>query len=349
MSAPGPASRLPFVDAVKAIGSQLIVLHHLAFYGPMPAAAYELAPGLIDWLADYARIAVQAFLVAGGFLAARSLAPRGVLAPATRPPRAIVRRYLRLVLPLAGAIALALACAAIARRWMTDDAVPAPPGLLQALANVLLLHDLLDLEALSAGVWYVAIDFQLFATLVALLWLARGLGGGDASRAAGPGLALALAAASLLFFNRDESWDAWAPYFFGSYALGAFAWWSSGRGSKGLALAGLGLAVIALAALALDFRIRIAVALAVALALAAARAGGALERWPASRLLGWLAEISYSVFLVHFPILLVVNAAFSRFAGPDPSVNAAGLLVGWAASVAAGALFHRWVESRVRV
>ena len=134
MSQSGPASRLPFVDAVKAIGSQLIVLHHLAFYGPMAAAAHELAPGLIDWLADYARIAVQAFLVVGGFLAARSLAPDGVLAAALRPPRVIVRRYLRLVLPLAGAIALALACAAIARRWMTDDAIPAPPGLLAGMA-----------------------------------------------------------------------------------------------------------------------------------------------------------------------------------------------------------------------
>ena len=72
-------SRLACVDALKAVSSQLIVLHHLAFYGPMSDAAHMLAPGLIGWLADYARIAVQVFLVISGFLAARSLAPGGQL------------------------------------------------------------------------------------------------------------------------------------------------------------------------------------------------------------------------------------------------------------------------------
>ena len=54
-------SRLACVDALKAVSSHLIVLHHLAFYGPMSDAAQSLAPGLIGWLSDYARIAVQVF------------------------------------------------------------------------------------------------------------------------------------------------------------------------------------------------------------------------------------------------------------------------------------------------
>ena len=60
-----PAARMPLIDAMRAIASQLIVLHHLAFYGPMSDAALELAPGLIHWLSEHARIAVQAFLGAG--------------------------------------------------------------------------------------------------------------------------------------------------------------------------------------------------------------------------------------------------------------------------------------------
>ncbi len=62
------ASRLVFIDALKALASQLIVLHHLAFYGPMSDYAQTIAPDLISWLYDYARIAVQVFLVIGGFL-----------------------------------------------------------------------------------------------------------------------------------------------------------------------------------------------------------------------------------------------------------------------------------------
>ena len=51
----GTRPRLACIDALKAVSSQLIVLHHLAFYGPMSDAAQALAPGLIGWLADYAR------------------------------------------------------------------------------------------------------------------------------------------------------------------------------------------------------------------------------------------------------------------------------------------------------
>ena len=72
-------TRLAFIDALKAIASQLIVLHHLAFYGPMSDVANELAPALFSWLSQDARIAVQVFLVIGGVLAAKALAPAGQL------------------------------------------------------------------------------------------------------------------------------------------------------------------------------------------------------------------------------------------------------------------------------
>jgi peptidoglycan/LPS O-acetylase OafA/YrhL len=91
-------------------------------------------------------------------------------------------------------------------------------------------------------------------------------------------------------------------------------------------------------ALLLDYRPRIAVALVVALALALARCSGVLERWPKSRLIGYLGRTSYSLFLVHFPVCLLVNALFSRFAQDDPWLNLAGLIVAWLASMAAAAL-----------
>jgi peptidoglycan/LPS O-acetylase OafA/YrhL len=59
----------------------------------------------------------------------------------------------------------------------------------------------------------------------------------------------------------------------------------------------------------------------------------------------WLGRISYSVFLVHFPVCLVVNAAFDRFVVDHPGAHGAGVLLAWAASATAGAVFYRWVES----
>ena len=38
-------SRFVFLDLLRAIAAQLIVLHHLAFYGPLSDTAYDLAPG----------------------------------------------------------------------------------------------------------------------------------------------------------------------------------------------------------------------------------------------------------------------------------------------------------------
>ena len=71
------ASRLPAVDALKALACVLIVLHHLAFYGPMADVVRPLMPATIDFLDEYARMAVQIFLVVSGFLFASKFGPFG--------------------------------------------------------------------------------------------------------------------------------------------------------------------------------------------------------------------------------------------------------------------------------
>jgi peptidoglycan/LPS O-acetylase OafA/YrhL len=333
---------MPLIDALKALASQLIVLHHFSAYGPLAEALDELLPSLSAWLYDYGRMAVQVFLVVGGFLAARSLAPRGRAAFA-QPLALLWQRYRRLVLPFAAAMLLAVASAALARAWLDDDAVPGRATTLQFLAHALLLQGVLHAEALSAGVWYVAIDFQLFALLTLLLWAAR-----RASRrhAAGLGVVLVgvLALASLFHFNRDAAWDDWALYFFGSYALGATSWWASEPGQRSRWM--LLIWAVGLAALATDFRLRIALALGVAVLLGVARRSGRLERWPDVRPMAFLGRISYAVFLVHYPVYLLVSAGFEHLAADGSAAALAALALGWALSIAAGAAFHRWVELR---
>lgn len=331
-------SRMPLIDALKAIASQLVVLHHLSAYGPLAELAKSTAPHLMAWLYDYARIAVQVFLVVGGFLAARGLAPRGE--PTFSAPFDLIRRrYLRLAVPYLVALALALVGAALARRWMIDEAIPDAPGWLQWLAHAFLLQGLLGYESLSAGIWYVAIDFQLFALMALALWVGRQSG----LPLMGPTLVLTLALAALFGFNRDSSWDNWALYFFGSYGLGAAAWWASERGRLVTWLGAI--AAVTIAALALDFRLRIAVALVLALALGFARRSGWLERWPEIRPLAFLGRISYSVFLVHFPICLLANALFIKWGFESPVGASLALALAWGASVVAGATFHHQVES----
>ena len=57
------------------------------------------------------------------------------------------------------------------------------PTLPQVVAHAFLLQSILGYEGLSAGVWYIAIDFPVFALLLGTLWLARGIGRGGPSNA----------------------------------------------------------------------------------------------------------------------------------------------------------------------
>ncbi|WP_334188304.1 acyltransferase family protein [Noviherbaspirillum sp.] len=334
-----------FLDLLKAVASNLIVLHHLAFYGPMVDHVKPVMPELIEWLETQARIAVQVFLVMGGFLAAKSLSPDGM--PGLRAPlRAVTRRFIKLVPPFMVAMALAVAGAALAGRWMTHDSIGASPTLAQFAAHGLLLHGVLGYESLSAGAWYVAIDFQLYALLTLLLWLAGRIAGGRPSDWLVPLLVIAGVGMSLFFFNLDADWDAWAPYFLGSYGLGVLAWWASmpGRPLIGAALIAGAMLLLGGLALEMEFRSRIAVALVTALTLVVVYRGGisfSTTRWP---LVEYLGRISYAVFLVHFPVCLVINAAFTQFVPHSAWAQGGGMLLAWFASLVVGALFHRWVE-----
>jgi peptidoglycan/LPS O-acetylase OafA/YrhL len=336
--------RIHFVDALKAIASQLIVLHHLAVYGPMSDVVYSYAMGWFDWLYHDARMAVQVFFVLSGFLTVRSLAPNGV--PKLSSPASLLgRRYCRLSLPYLAAIVLSLVTAAVAREWMSHDSIPAAPTLPQFLAHIVLLHDVLGYEALSAGVWYVAIDFQLFALVVGLLWFVDRSGHpGAAPQWLAPLLLSLVVVTSLLLFNRWPEWDQWAPYFFGAYGLGALIYWASEPERSPLWFGAI--AAIGVVALGVDFRERVVLALFVALALGAARRNGILDRWPSVQPLAFLGRISYSVFVVHYPVCLLVNALAFRFFPRDPVANLIGLIVAWGASVLAGAVLYHLVESR---
>lgn len=347
-------ARMPLLDAVKGVACALIVGHHLARYGPMAESAGVLAPSLFGWLAQYGRLAVQIFLVLAGFLAASSLAPDGLLR-VERPMARIYRRYARLVMPYLAALSCSVLVAALVRPWLNDEAVPEAPVIAQLVAHALLLQDLLGYDALSTGVWYVAIDFQLFVLALAAFWWVRWLERRwkvDAARARwlAVALVLGLVAASLAVFNRDAALDDTALYFFGAYGLGMLVFWI-GRATRDSTwrVAALTLALFGAGALAIDWRSRIAVALVAALAIAVAQRRQWLRptAWPALwQPLVHLGEISYSLFLIHFPVILLANAVVDRW-WPDQAWMALwGMAFAFALSLAAGTLLHRQVEMR---
>ncbi|QXZ08478.1 acyltransferase [Comamonas sp. Y33R10-2] len=354
-------SRSALLDCTKGLACVAIVWHHLAFYGPMSEVAHPAIPGLLDWLYEYARMAVQIFLVIGGFLAAASLAPQG-LARFDSPWAKIGKRFVRLLVPYAVALVVTIVVSAAIRPWFDHESVSADPDFWQLIAHALLLQGIVGEESLSAGVWYVSIDFQLFAGTVLLLagvrWVQRwAFARWDAAAVArywpwavtgAQSLVVLGAAASLLVFNLDADLDVWAIYFMGAYGLGMMAFWAVAADQRTTAWAwALLIAALVFAALAYEWRDRIFLAGAAAMLLIVCMRTDAIARWKGLEPLRRLGEISYSVFLIHFSICLLVNAVVNHFWHDSVTAAVVGIPFAFVLSLTAGYALYQLVERHV--
>jgi len=333
--------RLPFIDAVKGIACLVIVVHHLAVYGPMSEVIGAVYPHLIEALVVYGRLAVQVFFVVAGYFVASQFAPNG-LTTSINPGPLVWKRYKRLITPFLFAVTLAALITALVRPWFEHDSLSGAPTIGQLLAHLLLLYDLIGLEARSAGVWYVAVDVQLFAIITVLIALIHTMPA--RLHRLLPVVVVALTAWSLWQLNLHSQYEIAAPYFFGYYGLGMLAYWAARTPAKGWFLALI--ALLGLIALGIEFRKSVATATLSALILSIASARGWLEQWPQSASLHWLGERSYSIFLIHYGLCIGVNAVWSVFFPTGLLINAIGILVAVAVSIVGGAVLYREVESR---
>jgi len=89
----------------------------------------------------------------------------------------------------------------------------------------------------------------------------------------------------------------------------------------------------------------LATALAIAVVLFSASKLALMERWPQSRLIARLGLTSYSLFLVHFPVLVFVSTILSRLGYTTVTSAVVASVAAYVASLAAAELFYRLVES----
>ena len=203
------------------MAAQVIVAHHLAAYGPVAQAGHAQMPVLFGFLSDCGAWAVSVFLVIAGYLAAQSLDEKPVDMPLVR--RAMAHRYVRLAPVYLTGLTLAAGMALLLPAWVSPDMLPRHLDVSVWVINALFLQDILGQEALSAGVWYVAIDLQLYAAFLCLALLSHSMAWGE------KGLIhrclwAVVGMASLAYFNLHREWNVWAIYFAGTYALGALAY-----------------------------------------------------------------------------------------------------------------------------
>jgi len=300
------------IDFLKVFAALLIILHHLSNYGQLAEDARQFLPSVMTWLFEYGRYAVQIFLVMGGYLAAQSLTrARDIRNPRTAL-KLIFNRYLRLFAPYVVALLITILCAWLARFWVQDEFVGESETLGQFLAHLFFLQGILGLDSISAGAWYVAIDWQLYAVLAIMLGMFPGL----------RSLIWAstiLIVASLLYFNRLSNYENYFIYFIGSYGLGILAQLAKNYADPIVnRLAKILMIIIGLVILVTSFnhlwiRNILAYFVAIALIIWGGRAYKDEKHAKMHNLVFsilWGSRRSYCAFLLHFSFILLANTLY---------------------------------------
>jgi peptidoglycan/LPS O-acetylase OafA/YrhL len=340
------------IDALKVLAAQIIVLHHCVSYGELSSAAKELLPSVSAFLFDYGRYAVQIFLVMAGYLAAQSAEKafaishsHSKLSGARLVAQLAIRRYLRLAGPFVVALLITIVCASLARQWSADEYIGQPETIAQVLAHLFLLQGVLGYDSISAGVWYVAIDWQLFTALAVVYAVFQ-------RQMVRIGVMAILIVASLLYFNRHASFENSFIYFLGSYGLGVLAYWASSLNAIQKSVNSvnakrtlLAIAIILLisALHAVWLRNYLALGIAFLLLYAGNRPYSNPQSWLA-RVMQWASPRAYCAFLIHFAFILLVNTVLIGLGVQSPAVAVAAIgLVSVLSWIAANYLY-RWVE-----
>ncbi len=320
------------VDVLKVVAAQLIVWHHFSAYGPMADTMTLVWPQLMEWMYRYARLAVQVFLVIGGYLAAQSVMNKPIKYPLIH----IFRRYLRLAPIYILALALISLAVAVSRHTIHANWLPSEPTVWQFLAHAFLAHDLLGFEALSSGAWYIAIDFQLYAVLVLLCNLLQS----DKHKRLSLGIAL-LCVMSMWQFNRVDALDIWAIYFFAAYGLGVLAAWAKRSAFETKVF--WTTTLFAVGALWFEYRTRLTLALVTAIWLVIKPKG--MVHWtPIKRVVHRLSNSAYVLFLTHFGVIVLFSDMWNKSHFYDPDTALALTTFAWLCSVGAGLFLHEKVE-----
>ncbi len=344
-------NRYALIDGLRGLGALAIAAYHIFRYGDLPVAAAPVLPDFLKTCLANGWMAVQWFFVIGGFAAV--LATRNWKSTITETMIHIIKRVLRLgaVYWVALAVTALLTILAI-DSWndrSLNDAKPTPH---QFIAHLFFLQDILGFDCLNTGVWFIAIALQLDVVFVGLLTLSFAVSQVLQRRQVRSADAVSLALCylpltvwSLFWSLKDPATDVWFHHFFCMFMLGAvMGWVVLGRLTSTWFWAYCGLVGVQLVN---HYTSELLIALVAALSIYTCWRLGKLQTWLNAPVLQSLGTLSYSLFVIHYPVSWTVGKIGYHLTG-DNAVAACGwLLVSLAASLAAAWLLYNFVERPV--
>jgi peptidoglycan/LPS O-acetylase OafA/YrhL len=232
-----------------------------------------------------------------------------------------------------------------ARQWSADEYIGQPETIAQVLAHLFLMQGVLGYDSISAGVWYVAIDWQLFTVLAVVYTVFQ-------RTAMRIGILTILIVASLLYFNRHADYENSFIYFIGSYGLGILAYWARSLNVKKASLRWasskkvlLAIAFIILVSTLHSVWLRNYLALGIAFLLlyVGNRPYPHPQSWLASAM-QWASARAYCAFLIHFAFILLANTTLIALGIQSEPVAVAVIAVVSILSWITANYLYRWVE-----
>lgn len=308
--------RVGGLDGLRGLAALYVVLFHcwlLSFSG-FPA---NHGPAGLGWLM-YGRLAVVFFLALSGF--SLGLSPAATRWRAGNPVRFLRRRAWRILPPYWAALAMSLVIA-----W---SVVPAshfgPPTRHTVIVYGLMLQDLLIAPTPNGAFWSIAVEFELYLIFPILVLARRRLGAVALLALAflplvGFGL-LADGATPVEGMNR-LAWNLAPVFVAGMVAAGVVTaredvrrlpwhWWSLLTGVPVLTIMVVNGSVWTVGHY---FWIDLAVAPTMVLFIAAVATGrpATVRRLLDAPVMRTLGSFSYSLYLIHLPIIMVVSRRFA--------------------------------------
>ncbi len=347
--------RFAFIDALRGLAALGVAAYHIYHYGPLPKAAETITPGFLDATLRHGWMGVQIFFVISGFVIAYTL--RSARITPGYLGNFALRRSLRLDPPYWFTMLLVLALYTVTSSLfdIDDPLIAEPPTWDRLFSHLFYMQNVLGYSNLSVGFWTLCIEVQFYLLFALMLGFAQRLTAHCSDRAEGAHwlpllLTFApLGLASLFVFSLDRENTDWVTHFFAFFFLGAMAWWTSEGRMPKTAFWALVAAIVIRQQISPTLDMSVALIAGVAIYIVVARQRRAASAAHASgRGFGWLlwlGTVSYSLYLIHYPISWIITTLGYELTGDAPVPAACWLILSLAASLAAAHGLHVAIEA----
>jgi len=336
--------RFVFIDALRGLASMSVVLFHLSGYVLFRSPAGDVVPGWLRAAIDAGSLGVYVFFSISGFVIFYAIGDQQV--SPRFAGRFVARRSVRLDPPYWTAIAASLAVAWVSAKYVGTEFDSPPYDVL--IAHVFYAQNLLGMPNLSVGLWTLCIEIQFYLFALFAMFAAQKakLSKGALTAA----LLLAFLGSAIVFSTVDSSDPAIALNSYRSlipnlclFGFGVLPWLRLERSAPSWPMFVL-LAATA-ARLVYSYESELLVSALTGIAFWLAVEMGKLDRWLAGRPLQFLGKISYSLYLIHFPVAMITKRVLHKLVGESNLAVWLTFFAAVGAAIATAALMHRLVEA----